>query len=203
MGGLRVTENNPVLAAVHGVTGQCFFGLMVAVAVVTGRPWVEAQEGRPDTFRYRRRALATLGMLIVLVPLGVIVRHFGSHMAIGGHLLLALMVLGHALTLVIKVERTKRDTPELLPSARALGGTIVFQVLFGLAALILLWPLDPSRSSYDALQVLIRTGHQANGALLIGAATVLTLRAYRAFSPSAKPSDGALPLPPRDLEVVA
>src|SRR5262249_46845306 len=37
LGGTRVTEVSTFLAAVHGTTGQAFFGLMVALCVLTGR----------------------------------------------------------------------------------------------------------------------------------------------------------------------
>ncbi len=203
LGGLRVTRNSQVLAAVHGATGQYFFGLMVAIVVVTGSVWLGATTPRPDTLRLRRRTLATLGMLLVVVPLGAIVRHFGSHMAIGGHLLLALMVLGHAIALVVKIERSKVIVPELVPSSRALGASILLQFAAGVVALVLLWPLDPARVRFDALQVLVRTFHQANGALLLGAAIVMTLRAHRAFAPAAGRLEGIVPTSSRDLEVVA
>lgn len=202
VGGTRVTQNSQTLAALHGVTGQYFLGLMVAIAVVTGRVWAETSSPRPDERRLRRNALATLAALVVVVPLGAIVRHFGSHMAIGGHLLLALMVLGHAIALVVKIEKSRVQAPELVPSSRALGLLIVAQVLLGVAALVALWPLDPSRIRHDALQVIIRTGHQANGGLLMGAAVVLWLRAVRTFAPVAGPSQASVPSSPRDLEVV-
>ena len=41
LGGLRVRYNSTLLAAVHGVSAQMFFGLMVALCVLTGRGWVE------------------------------------------------------------------------------------------------------------------------------------------------------------------
>ena len=41
LGGTRVTQVSTFLAAVHGCTGQAFFGLMVALCVLTGRDWHE------------------------------------------------------------------------------------------------------------------------------------------------------------------
>ena len=40
LGGTRVTQVSTFLAAVHGCTGQAFFGLMVALCVLTGRDWL-------------------------------------------------------------------------------------------------------------------------------------------------------------------
>ena len=47
LGGTRVTQVSTVLAAVHGVVGQAFFGLMVALSVLTSRGWRE-QSRRAD-----------------------------------------------------------------------------------------------------------------------------------------------------------
>ncbi len=52
-------------------------------------------------------------------------------------------------------------------------------------------------------QALIRTGHQANGALLLAAAVVLTLRACRHLRPGASELDGPTTAPVAELEVVA
>ena len=41
LGGTRVTQVSTFLAAVHGCTGQAFFGLMVALCVLTGRDWLD------------------------------------------------------------------------------------------------------------------------------------------------------------------
>jgi len=40
LGGTRVTQVSTFLAAVHGCTAQAFFGLMVALCVLTGRDWL-------------------------------------------------------------------------------------------------------------------------------------------------------------------
>jgi heme a synthase len=39
LGGLRVTENNPVLGLFHGCLAQSFFALMATIALVTSRFW--------------------------------------------------------------------------------------------------------------------------------------------------------------------
>ncbi|MFO0956256.1 MAG: COX15/CtaA family protein [Isosphaeraceae bacterium] len=182
LGGTRVTQNSQSLAAVHGASGQLFFAFLATLCVWTGRGWIEAGEPRPDTYRLRNRAVAAFGMLALTVILGVVVRHFGSHMAIGGHMLLAILVLGHALALTIKIGKVKAEVPELVPSSRALAISIVIQVGLGIAAVVALWPLDPARVQYDAVRLLIRTGHQANGALVLASSAVLALRAYRGLS---------------------
>ncbi len=55
LGGIRVNWNSQQLAAVHGVTGQMFFGLMVALCVFTGKSWLRDKPAVDDPGRYRRR----------------------------------------------------------------------------------------------------------------------------------------------------
>src|SRR5271166_3610751 len=57
LGGTRVTQVSTFLAAVHGCTAQAFFGLMVALCVLTGRDWLSAAIREPDIHRFRRRAV--------------------------------------------------------------------------------------------------------------------------------------------------
>lgn len=203
LGGTRVTQNSQTLAAVHGATGQLFFAFLAALCVWTGRGWFGPSPARPDPGKLRKKAVHTFGLLTGTMLLGVVVRHFGSHMAIGGHILLALMVLGHALGLTIRIEKHKRDLPELVPSSRALAGCIIVQVLLGTAAVVALWPLDPAKIQYDAVRLLIRTGHQGNGALLLAASAVLALRAHRSLTESALKSVSSGSPEPGQLEVVA
>ena len=49
LGGTRVTQVSTLLAAVHGCVGQAFFGLMVALCVLTGRGWQEPTLPRRST----------------------------------------------------------------------------------------------------------------------------------------------------------
>src|SRR3954454_3670053 len=63
LGGTRVTRNSTTLAAVHGVTGQAFFALMVSLCVLTGRAWIKTTRPRLDTSRLRRRTAVTLALV--------------------------------------------------------------------------------------------------------------------------------------------
>ncbi|MBV8102449.1 MAG: COX15/CtaA family protein [Verrucomicrobia bacterium] len=44
LGGLRVTENNPVLGLFHGCLAQSFFALMATIALVTSRFWERLEQ---------------------------------------------------------------------------------------------------------------------------------------------------------------
>ena len=52
LGGTRVTQVSMLLAAVHGCMGQAFFGLMVALCVLTGRRWQARREPIADTGQF-------------------------------------------------------------------------------------------------------------------------------------------------------
>ncbi|MCG6963516.1 MAG: COX15/CtaA family protein, partial [Acidobacteria bacterium] len=89
LGGLRVTghftmsslraETRPdlALAVVHGISGQLFLALMVALAVVVSRSWKAAgPAARVPSSRVDRKLLAVLlGALLVQLVLGALQRH--------------------------------------------------------------------------------------------------------------------------------
>ena len=95
LGGTRVTQVSTFLAAVHGCTGQAFFGLMVALCVLTGRDWLSGRSPVPDRHHFRRRSLVMLGLVYVQIILGAWLRHFGTLPALTAHGLVALAVLVH------------------------------------------------------------------------------------------------------------
>ncbi len=81
---------------------------------------------------------------------------------------------------------------------------VTLQVVLGIAAWWLLRPFDGIPRPVTTAQALIRTGHQANGALLLAAAVVLTLRAFRHLAPAESRSRSRRGQPSRlDLEAVA
>lgn len=205
LGGTRVTRNSTTLAAVHGVTGQAFFALMVSLCVLTGRDWIETTNRRPDGTHLRRRAAVTLGLVVLQIIAGAWLRHFPGTTSLLGHALLATAVWGHAAMLVWRVERQRADVPELVPSARAMALAVTVQVVLGVAAWWMLRPFDGIPRTVSILQAMVRTGHQANGALLLGSSVVLTLRAFRHLAPAPGRawSSSATRPGPLDLEAVA
>ena len=101
------------------------------------------------------------------------------------HAVLAAAVWGHAAALAWRVARQRREVPELVPAARAMALAVTLQVLLGVAAWWLLLPFDGLARFVTTPQALVRTAHQANGALLLGSAVVLTLRSFRRLVPDA------------------
>ena len=190
LGGYRVRLNSTTLAAVHGCTGQAFFALMTTLCVLTSKKWSNAGASHADLAGLRPKTSATLILIYLQVLIGAWLRHFGSPEVLGAHAGFALAVTGHALMTVWAIEKRRADFPELVASARALGLLLAAQLGFGILAWWLLRPFDGISRFVTTPQALIRTCHQANGALLLAAATVLALRAHR-------PTYARLPSSPR------
>jgi heme a synthase len=187
MGGFRVNQISTFLAAVHGCFGQAFFGLMVALCVLTGRKWIEAQPRRPDPASIRLWASIMVVLVYAQVVIGAWFRHYKTLPALGWHIGVAIAVLGFAHATAARVGRRPEQFPELRASALALGVMATVQVLLGVLALALMLPLGGNPRTPTLWQAMMRTAHQTNGALLLAASIVLVLRAFRACSPAEAP----------------
>jgi cytochrome c oxidase assembly protein subunit 15 len=201
LGGTRVTQNSTFLAAVHGCIGQAFFGLMVALCVLTGRDWLGDSAPRADTGHFRRRAAVTLALVYGQVVLGAWLRHYSGVTPLSVHAVMAFAVWSHAAVLAVRVERHKDEVPELLPSARAMAVLVSLQVALGGLSWWMLRPFDGTPRFVTFYQAVIRTGHQTHGALLLAASIVLTLRAFRHLAAPSR--SGGLERVPLNLEAVA
>jgi heme a synthase len=179
LGGLRVTRVSTLLAAVHGCTGQAFFGLLVALCVFTGRDWTAATGRETDRGHWRGRCLLALALVYAQIVAGGWLRHFATPEALWVHAVIALTVLVYAFWLGRAIHVRRAEVPWLLWPSRLLAGAVGFQVVLGIAALALLWPLDGTARPVPLFQAIVRTGHQTNAAILFAAGIVQTLRSFR------------------------
>jgi heme a synthase len=210
LGGTRVTQVSTFLAAVHGCTGQAFFGLMVALTVLTGRDWETTGPTSPDPALLRLNAVLVLGLIAGQILLGSWLRHYGTPRALISHSAFAAVVWVGAVHLFARIEVRRASVPTLVPAARALAFTATLQIVLGIIALIYLLPFDGIPRPVAFYQAVVRTGHQTNGALLLAAAVILNLRAIRHLAPAtirglAQFADGSVRQPgpaPLDLEAV-
>jgi cytochrome c oxidase assembly protein subunit 15 len=186
LGGTRVTQVSTFLSAVHGCTAQAFFGLMVALCVLTGRDWLSNSSSRPDIHRFRRRALVMLALVYGQIVVGAWVRHYGTLAAVTVHALVAAAVLLHALVLAVRVQRHRKDVPILVPWSRLLAVSAVGQVVLGIIALVYVLPLGGIPRQVAFYEAIVRTGHQTNAALLLASSVVLALRACRHLKAGAR-----------------
>jgi cytochrome c oxidase assembly protein subunit 15 len=184
MGGLRVNRISTALAAVHGGFAQAFFGLMVALCVMTGRDWCSAGRIRPDPCSFRRRTLWTLCLVCAQIALGAWLRHYKSIPALWFHLILALAVLGHVAVLAARMWAYRRELPSLWSSTSTLTVVTSLQLLLGAFALWLMLPLGGNPRTPTLWQAMLRTAHQTNGALLLAASVTLALKTYHTLGPA-------------------
>jgi heme a synthase len=189
LGGTRVTEVSTVLAAVHGCMGQAFFGLLVTLCVLTGRSWSQSARAVVDSDRLRPRALINLGLVASQIGVGSWLRHYGSRSALVAHGLLGLAVWIHLMFFSWRVERVRGRLKLLVPSTRAAAATSTLQIVLGIVAMLYLLPFDGNPRTVTFYQAVVRTGHQTNGALLLAATIVATLRTFgQLAAPAASPS---------------
>lgn len=183
LGGTRVTQVSTFLAAVHGCTGQAFFGFMVALCVFTGRDWLGPGAKIPDEAGIGWRSLLLLCLVYAQIILGAWLRHFGAVAALWSHLLVALAVIPAAVNLSWILRRRSAAPASLVWPARGLALAIVVQALLGVAALIYLLPFGGVPSPVGLYEAMVRTGHQTNAALLLAVSVVLALRSQRHLLP--------------------
>ncbi len=179
LGGTRVTQVSTLLAAIHGVTGQAFFALIVALCVFTSRKWYAERVGVPGPGHLRVLTTAILCLVVLQIALGSWSRHFGTVVTIATHALLAVVVWVAGVIALVRIERDRRTLSSLAASARMLVVLVTLQVALGGVALVGLLPLDGTPRAATFYQALVRTGHQTSGALILAACVALCLRAHR------------------------
>lgn len=87
LGGLRVTEHNPLLGLFHGCLAQSFFSLVAVIALVTSRFWRtlgrrEPRLGDSGLANFRRWTLVVTAMAFIQLVLGAAMRHSHAGLAI-------------------------------------------------------------------------------------------------------------------------
>jgi len=175
-GGLRVTgrftlAQDPsllspslALAAVHGVLGQLFFSGLVALATVLSPRWA-AREPQVASPLWPRMLW---GLLVVQLVLGALQRHFSRGILV--HITLATLVL--LVAVLGGAGLVARRRPPLTPAGKALLVVVGVQVVLGFAA-FWLRGFPAGQRARSPWEVLLVTGHQALGAVLLALATVI------------------------------
>lgn len=191
MGGLRVTgrftlSTSPedtapslLLALVHGVFGQVFFALMVALAVFRSKAWVTSQPGPRSSRRRLDLWLAysfSAGLLIQII-LGAMQRHYAN--ALLAHLSWAAVVGIAAYVVGIRAWGLYPDQRSLSRFGFTLVVATTIQITLGFAALIATVPSTANSALPNLVVTLVPTLHQALGAILLGTSVGLALWLHR------------------------
>jgi cytochrome c oxidase assembly protein subunit 15 len=181
LGGLTVLFFQPPwLSTAHATVAQTFFCIAVAIALFTGRKWVEE---RPRVeFDSRRPSLFTLTLLSILVLylqliLGGMFRHHG--MSWWPHVLNAVTVsfvlawtAVRTISLYSNIEAVRRPAIVML-------ALLITQLCLGFTAFLtrVAWGRDAAQP--ELLMVVSTVAHVAVGALLLATTVVLAIQVWR------------------------
>lgn len=181
LGGLTVLYYlPPLISSAHAALAQTFFCTAVAIALFTGRRWIEeVPVVQTDT---RRPSLFTLTLLSIFVLyvqlfLGAMFRHHGMswwphvvHAAVVAVVLTWTAI--RALSLYSKIEDVRRP-------AIALLALMVTQLCLGFLAFLtrVAWGRDAVQPELP--MVLSTVAHVAVGALLLATTVILSIQVWR------------------------
>ncbi len=181
LGGLTVLLFQPPwVSSAHAAVGQTFFCIAVAIALFTGRRWVE--EVPQIEFDARRPSLMMLTLLSIFVLyvqliLGAMFRHHGMswwpHVANAVVVALVLTWTAvRALSQFSKIEAVRR--PAIL-----LVSLLIAQLCLGFAAFLtrVSWGRDAVQPELP--MVISTVAHVAVGALLLATAVILAIQVWR------------------------
>jgi heme a synthase len=202
LGGMRVKLNalyGPELALIHGCFGQMVFALLAALAVCTSRGWEKGTfifSVRAPAETTRRWSLIVVGLLLLQLLAGAVLRHEGSTLAQRGHLLGAFAVVAAFVWLARSAWRAGSVSDRSEPASDSreptsdrgleralmlLGILIALQVLLGVEA----WLTKFAAPAYAVVapqplgRDLVRSAHVLIGALVLAAAVAVALEAQR------------------------
>jgi cytochrome c oxidase assembly protein subunit 15 len=186
LGGLRVTgrftmSESPTdtapsigLAVVHGVLAQIFFAMIVSIGAFTTTTWKSDPKRSVVRTAATDRALSLLLVIVVIVQilLGALQRHLANGLMI--HITMAMLVLLVAIAAGARAWGLYKDQPIVKRLGKAVVHVVAFQVLLGIGAVIARSMLE-ANGSPTPISVVIRTAHQATGAILLAYSVLLML----------------------------
>ena len=198
MGGLRVVLLNEALAIVHGALAQAFFGLTVALVVLTSRAWREGpargRDPAPSQFVNRLALCTTVGLYLQIL-LGTLLTHRAW---VEWHLVGAACLLVLIPALGVQIQRRVPHSGKITGPATGMQVLFLLQLLLGLGSYLVRFTSIPLPLASFATTVL-PVVHRLTGALLLGASLVLTLWLYR-LSVLAKAPSRALSRTPLEMK---
>lgn len=174
----------PAVSTAHATLAQTFFCIVVAMAVLTSRNWLE--EKPPMIVERRRPGLRTLSALSVAAVyvqliLGAGFRHSG--MKLLPHLISAVVVTVLLLWTTTRVLSEHSAIAQLRRPAMALLVLLIVQLGLGFGAYLtrVEWGHNAPQPMFSMVATTV--AHVAVGALLLAAAVVLAVHAQRHAAP--------------------
>jgi cytochrome c oxidase assembly protein subunit 15 len=181
LGGFRVRLDALLggkLKLIHGCFSQVVFGLLVSLAVCTGRRWHgsgDEEHHAEDSARLRWLCLGTAALIYLQIVLGAILRHTYSSLGQRGHLLVAFAVVAAVAWLTREYLGQPAGSRQLPRGVLLLAVLTALQIFLGVET----WMVKFLSWSSPARQALVRTVHVLAGYLLFGTAVAVTVWAHR------------------------
>lgn len=186
LGIFRVALNawwGPGLAWIHGSFAQLVFAVLVSVGLVTSRSWF-TQQGQGDAPHVRRLAFSSVGLVLVQLVLGGVLRHLNQSLFAQLHMVLAFVVFA-ALLWLIKLTLEHRKVFAWAPWILLV--LLSFQIMIGVHV-VMNWFgrfYNPALGIFESRAVLwMRSSHYFLGSLILAVTVVIALRAQRALAGS-------------------
>jgi cytochrome c oxidase assembly protein subunit 15 len=196
MGGLRVTEISTAWAIVHGVFGQLIFVVALLITTFSRKRWIamttpvvneEAANDRP-------LSMGLLFAVIAQLVLGAFLRHLQvlgddgtslvlPHWALMTHITVGLVVVALALGVGVRLGWDAKHDHIVRHLARVVLGLVIFQLLMGFAALVVVMMRDAATPPVS--EVVVTSMHQTIGALILAVTAMLVVWQRRLEAPSA------------------
>jgi cytochrome c oxidase assembly protein subunit 15 len=185
LGGMRVwfPGYKPVIAVIHALVAQSFFGLIVALVLLTSADWWKPKPLKEDAKFSSTRWLAVITVCVILIQLvlGAGFRHgaFGVIPHVVGALVASSLVIWTALIILHRYGGNAYLRRPALAMLMLLGCQVDLGVLAYAARLnshLNIQPLEPMIS--------LTVAHVVVGALTLASVVVLTFRCWRTLSPS-------------------
>lgn len=176
-------------AIFHGVFGQITIAFLCATGAIATRRY--AKDGTSDIVRtvdpvVRYGSMALMLALLLQLILGALSRHLESTHSAYTHLGFAFVVF--ALLAVVAMRAMKHGGTPLPRLGMVCAVLVIVQILLGFGALALVLPSYDGTPGADApFTAFVATLHQATGAALLGACTLLHIWGMRCTTRAVRP----------------
>jgi heme a synthase len=181
LGGLTVLFlQPPAVSTAHATVAQTFFCIAVAIAVFTGRRWVEEQP--PVEFDERRPSLFTLTLLSIFVLyvqliLGGMFRHHG--MSWWPHVANAVVVSFVLAWTAVRALSVHSHVEAIRRPAILMLSLLIVQLGLGFTAFVTRVEWGRAEAQPELPMVASTVAHVAVGALLLATTVVLAIQVWR------------------------
>ncbi len=182
LGGLTVIYLLPDPVSVsHACLAQTFFCLVLSLTYFTSLEWKSgARFDSIGAAALKRLLILTSALVYLQLIAGAVVRHTQGAHGLALHITLAVAIPLHALFVVRKISCEDALSVKFSSHALCIGALAMLQVFLGLGSFYFTQMLKrPDDVPAGLGEVLFRTAHQTNGALILSLCVLLTLRCHR------------------------